>query len=112
MHIHSPSRFAAITIAALLSLSVAASITWAADAPAKSAMAAKESREAMAQAHEKMAACLRSDRDVSECRKDMMASCKQIESMDCPMMKGGMKKHPHGKSSANDTASSETPHKH
>lgn len=35
----------------------------------------KEMRESMATMHEKMAACLRSDRPVSECRKEMMQSC-------------------------------------
>jgi hypothetical protein len=34
----------------------------------------KEQREEMAQAHEKMAACLRSDRAIEECHSEMMKS--------------------------------------
>jgi hypothetical protein len=44
----------------------------AADTPAKSA--SKETRNHMAEMHEKMALCLRSDRPMSECRDEMMGS--------------------------------------
>ena len=53
----------------------------------------KEQRQKMAELHEKMANCLKSDRAVSECRKEMMQSCKETMGNDgCPM--GGMM---HGK---------------
>ncbi len=35
----------------------------------------KEQRARMAAAHEKMAACLRSDRPLEECREELHASC-------------------------------------
>jgi hypothetical protein len=35
----------------------------------------KEDREAMAQAHEKMAACLRSNKSVDECHEEMRSAC-------------------------------------
>jgi hypothetical protein len=37
----------------------------------------KEAREKMALAHEKMATCLRSERDVAECHREMKKSCKE-----------------------------------
>jgi hypothetical protein len=36
--------------------------------------ASKEAREHMAEMHEKMALCLRSDRSMSECRNEMMGN--------------------------------------
>jgi len=43
----------------------------------------------MALAHEKMAACLRSDREFSECRQEMMQSCGgQSSNFGCGMMMG------------------------
>jgi hypothetical protein len=35
----------------------------------------KEQREKMAQAHEKLAACLRSDRAIKECRQEVIKAC-------------------------------------
>lgn len=37
-------------------------------------------RQEMAQAHEKMAACLRSDKPVNQCRQEMMKSCQKMMS--------------------------------
>lgn len=49
----------------------------------------KEMRQQMAQAHDKMAACLRSDRDFTECRQEMMRSCTaQMAAMGCGAMMG------------------------
>jgi len=58
----------------------------------------KDDRQKMAEMHTKMAACLKSDKPMSECQKDMMSSCRQMMGKDgCPMMghmkgmmKGGM----------------------
>jgi hypothetical protein len=52
----------------------------------------KDQREAMAKNHETMAACLRSDKSVTECHDEMMKSCQASDS--CPM-KGRMGMH-HG----------------
>jgi hypothetical protein len=49
----------------------------------------KETREKMAALHEQMAACLRSDKPVSECHSTMIKSCQeQLGSDGCPMMTG------------------------
>jgi hypothetical protein len=56
-----------------------------------------EQRSKMAEAHEKLAACLRSDRPVSECHDEMMKSHDSgCCGGDCPMMHGKGKKHSHG----------------
>jgi predicted HAD superfamily phosphohydrolase YqeG len=44
-----------------------------------------EQREEMAKTHEKMAACLRSDKPMMDCHKEMMESCKMGKTS-CPMM--------------------------
>lgn len=50
----------------------------------------KEQRSKMADMHEKMAACLRSDKAMSECHKEMMDACKAVGEA-CPMgHMGGM----------------------
>jgi hypothetical protein len=58
----------------------------------------KEQREKMAVAHEKMAACLRSDRALDECHGEMMKTCEGEGG--CPMHgmmgKGHMGKMGHG----------------
>ena len=47
----------------------------------------KETREKMAQLHEQMAGCLRSDKSVAECRTEMMKSCQDALGKEgCPMM--------------------------
>lgn len=58
----------------------------------------KADRQKMAEMHTKMAACLKSDKPMSECQKNMMSSCQKMMGKDgCPMMdhmhgmmKGGM----------------------
>ena len=53
----------------------------------------KEDREKMAAVHEQMAACLRSDKSIAECHKDLAKSQHQMmQMMGCP---GGHKMHPH-----------------
>lgn len=50
-----------------------------------------EQREKMAAAHEKMATCLRSERDFSECRNEMMKECGEVfGKAGCPSMGAGM----------------------
>lgn len=58
----------------------------------------KEDRQKMADMHTKMAACLASDKPMSDCQGEMMKSCKSMMGKEgCPMMghmkgmmKGGM----------------------
>ena len=46
-----------------------------------------EQRQKMADAHDKMAACLRSDKPLGDCREEMMKACKEGMGKDgCPMM--------------------------
>jgi len=67
---------------------------YAADPPAAASRTmapTKEQREKMAQAHEKLAACLRSDRDVAECHHEMMEQCKDMKGEECEHMKHHMR---------------------
>lgn len=80
------SAFALGSIAVLVSFAFINS-SFAADAPPVSP--SKEMRQQMALAHEKMAACLRSDRAFTECRQEMMQSCAgQSTAFGCGMMMG------------------------
>ena len=64
----------------------------AADTPASHPTPSKEDREKMAQMHEKMAACLRSDKSVQDCHRDMMKQCRESMGDEaCMMMGHGMK---------------------
>lgn len=65
----------AITGALLIGLSSAA---FAADAPAAPSAPTKEMRERMATLHEQMAACLRSDKTIAECRTEMRTRCQAV----------------------------------
>ncbi len=65
----------AITAVLLIALSGAA---FAADAPAAPSAPTKEMRERMATLHEQMAACLRSDKPISECRTEMLKHCQAM----------------------------------
>jgi len=50
-----------------------------------------EQRRKMADLHEKMAACLRSERAISECREEIKKDCKDaVVKEGCPMMEKGM----------------------
>ena len=52
-----------------------------------------EQRQKMADAHEKMAVCLRSDKPMGDCHEEMMKACKEGMGNDgCPMM-GAMGMH-------------------
>ncbi len=49
-----------------------------------------EQRNQMAQAHEKMAECLRSSKLLNQCRSEMRTNCKEVMGKDgCPMMGKG-----------------------
>jgi hypothetical protein len=81
------------SVAAIAILFFSGSSAWAADAAPASSPPSKEQREKMAQAHEKMAACLRSDRVVMECRQEMMQTCQSMmgdQGCGMGMMGGGM----------------------
>ncbi len=60
--------------------------------PTGSAPVSKETREKMATIHEQMAACLRSDKAISECHNEMRKSCKDLGE-GCPLMGMGMGPH-------------------
>ena len=67
----------------------AASVAVAGDAPATTSPS-PEMRAKMATLHEQMAACLRSDKPMSECRAQMMKGCQDMMGKDgCSMMMGG-----------------------
>ncbi len=62
--------------------------------PAESAAAnpSPELRQKMADVHQKMAECLRSDRPIDECRAQMHAGCQAtMGQAGCPMMGGMMR---------------------
>jgi hypothetical protein len=49
-----------------------------------------EQRQKMAEVHQKMADCLRSDRPIAECRSEMATACHDMLGADgCPMMGKG-----------------------
>lgn len=58
----------------------------------KMADMSKEERNRMADMHTKMAECLKSDKDFSECHKAIMEACSEM-SPACPMMKSQPKSH-------------------
>lgn len=77
-----------ITGTLLLALSSAA---FAASPPtaATASTPTREMREKMATLHEQMAACLRSDKSMSECRAEMQKSCQSMMgSQGCTRMMG------------------------
>lgn len=54
---------------------------------ASDAKVSKEDRQKMAAAHSKIAACLESDKSMSDCQGEMMKSCKDMMAKSgCPMM--------------------------
>ena len=75
MFISRPARGVAASIVSLLFIAAASGVV-AADAPTSAP--SKEMREQMATLHEQMAACLRSDKSMSECRTQMMSSCQSM----------------------------------
>ena len=84
------------TVLALAAMSVIGAAALAAtQSPPAPATMTKETREKMAVLHEQMAACLRSDKSLSDCRAEMMKGCKEsMGDQGCPMGMG-MGKHSH-----------------
>ena len=75
MNTRTSNRRARHMIASVLVI-MGASAALAANPPATSQPApSKEMREKMASLHEQMAACLRSDKPIPDCRSQMMRSC-------------------------------------
>ena len=59
--------------------------------PPTPAAPSKATREKMATAHERMAACLRSDKPIAECHAQMMKGVGHVPGeTGCPMMSAGM----------------------
>jgi hypothetical protein len=59
--------------------------------PAPPPAHSKEMREQMATVHEKMAACLRSDKGFADCRDEMQKNCSEMMGQQaCPMMGMGI----------------------
>ena len=91
-------RIALVNATAVAVALLGTGVVWAADSPTTAGSASKppvskETREKMAVIHEQMAACLRSDKTLSECHAEMMKSCHDnVGVHGCPMMGHG-----HGK---------------
>jgi hypothetical protein len=83
---HSLTRSRQLLVAAVLVVGAAGAWAVRAQTPPS-----KQMREQMAAAHEKMAACLRSDKDIAVCRSEMHKSCQaMMGAQGCPMMEMGM----------------------
>jgi hypothetical protein len=88
-------RFGVGSVIAVLTLILNASAVFSAEptSPTHPAMT-KEQREKMATIHEQIAACLRSEKPISECHKEAMKSCQDMVGKEgCSMMGGGMHEH-------------------
>ena len=72
MYLSTSARGLVASLTSVL-LIAASGAAFAADAPTTAP--SKEMREQMATLHEQMAACLRSEKSMSECRTEMMKSC-------------------------------------
>jgi hypothetical protein len=79
-------------IASIIIVVAGSSAARAADEPPAGPPApSKEMRAQMAALHEKMAACLRSDKAFAECRDEMHKNCRDMMGeQGCPMMSNGM----------------------
>lgn len=83
------SRWAGLAIAAMMIAGAGAAS--AADEPPAMQAPSKEMRDKMAAMHEKMAACLRSEKPFADCRSEMHQSCQAtMGERGCPMMGMGM----------------------
>ena len=92
---------------AILSLVIGLSNAMAQDpSPPAPPVPSKETREKMATAHERMAACLRTDKPIAECHTQMMKSVGHVPGASgCPMMSAGM----HGQMMQDQSAPARTP---
>lgn len=57
--------------------------------PSKASAPSTADRETMAAAHEKMATCLRSNKDLQECHNDLRAQCQATMGSNCPGLQMG-----------------------
>jgi hypothetical protein len=81
------SRLLVSSLLASLVVTLSGGAPLAAEPPAAAATApSKETREQMATMHEQMAACLRSDKPIADCRKEAMKHHQELMGKDgCPM---------------------------
>jgi len=85
-----PARHLNLIASVLMIVSANAAFAAAPPAATNQAAPTKEMREKMASLHEQMAACLRSDKPISDCRSQMMKSCQEMMGdQGCPMMEHG-----------------------
>jgi len=83
-----------ISVSLLCTLIASAFMSGIAMADMATAEPSKDLRAKMAAAHEQMAACLRTDRAMSDCREEMMKQChKLMGERACPMMEMGKRQH-------------------
>lgn len=79
------SRWAGLAVAAMM-IAGAGSAS-AAEEPPAAQTPSKEMREKMAVVHEKMSACLRSEKPFADCRSEMQQNCQTMMGQQgCPMM--------------------------
>jgi len=79
------------SLIASMMIAGASSVFAADEPPAAPPAPSKEMREQMAAMHERMAACLRSDKAIAACRDEMQNNCREkMGEQVCPMMGKGM----------------------
>jgi hypothetical protein len=84
------SRTPTVPLLAMLTLSLACAAPTFSAEPKAPPTPTKEMRQKMAAAHEKMAACLRSETAFAECRAQMQKQCQQtMGEQECSMMMMG-----------------------
>lgn len=83
--------YRAAMCAVLLGVAALAGTTLALADPPQAPPITRDMREKLARLHEHMAACLRSDKPIAECRHEMMQGCyRELGAHECPMMGMGM----------------------
>lgn len=83
-----PNRLVRIIIATMM-IAGASVVFSAEEPPTTPPTPSKETRDKMATLHEKMAACLRSDKAFAECRTEMQKNCQSMMGeQGCPMGMG------------------------
>ena len=76
-----------LTSATLGAALLYASLAWSVPPPAGATAPSREVREKMAVMHDQMAACLRSDKPIAQCHREMMAHCRaELGARHCRMM--------------------------
>lgn len=86
----------------VIALAIYCATATAAEPPAAPPEPSKEMRAKMASAHEQMATCLRSEKSMAQCHKEIMKSHHELMGEHgCPMMEMGM--HPSSMKDANSS---------